>query len=147
MSLKLVYGKKISFKNMHLRSGFKVLIDGGSVQIGSNCFFNNNCSINCMENITIGDSCIIGENVLLYDHNHVFKNKDTLILDQGFTKKPIKIGNNCWIGSGCIILAGTVIGDNVVVGAGIVLSGNIPSNVVVKRNKDCYYYETIDWNK
>lgn len=134
--LKLIYGRKIKFgKHVSFRRRFNLFIDKkGLVNIGNNVFFNNDCSINAMEKIIIGDNTIFGENVKIYDHNHVFKNKDKLIKEQGFKTDKIEIGKNCWIGSNVIILKGVTIGDNCVIGAGCILKESIESNNIVRRN-------------
>ncbi len=46
-------------------------------------------------------------------------------------KRPITIGEGCFIGSNVIILKGTELGKNVVVGAGSVVSGVFPDNVII----------------
>ncbi len=38
--------------------------------IGDNVFMNNYCSINCLDEIEIGENTLFGEGVKLYDHNH-----------------------------------------------------------------------------
>lgn len=112
-----------------------IVIDGdGKIIIGDNCFFNCNCSINSMKKIEIGNDCIFGENVCIYDHNHQYKKEDMLIRKQGYKKKEISIGDNCWIGSNVTILAGVNIGKNVVIGAGTIVSKSIPDNSVVVNN-------------
>jgi acetyltransferase-like isoleucine patch superfamily enzyme len=85
-----------------------------------------------MEKITIGENCLFGENVKIYDHNHRFKST-SLIKDQGYTTAPITIGRNVWVGSDVTILKGVTVGDNSVIGAGCVISENIPANHVVSR--------------
>jgi acetyltransferase-like isoleucine patch superfamily enzyme len=100
--------------------------------IGKDNFFNNNCSLNCLGRITIGDNNLFGESVKLYDHNHIFNQKDILVVNQGFKRGEIKIGNNCWIGSNCTILNNVTIGDNVVVGANCLIHTSIPSNTIVR---------------
>lgn len=112
--------------------------------IGKGVFFNNFCSINCCELIKIGNNCIFGENVKMYDHDHVFKNAHLPFREQGFKSKPITIGNNCWIGSNVTILKGVEIGDNVVVGANVVLRRSIPSNSVVKSDNNLLI-EELKW--
>lgn len=144
LDYKINYGKRFKYKKINFRRSFFVQIEkGGRVNIARNCFFNNSCSINCLKNISIGENCIFGERVSIYDHNHVF-NKAELIYKQSFKCKEVIIGNNCWIGSNVTILAGTVIGDNSVIGAGLVISGDIPSNSVVKRAKNSYIIEKIE---
>lgn len=124
-------------ENFNFRYGFRVnCADSGKLIIGNNVFFNNDCSINVHKCVQIGDNCIFGENVKIYDHNHIFCNKGEPIYKQGFSDKAVKIGNNCWIGSNTVILPNTVIGDNVVIGAGTVVKGDIVSDNVVIAQRD-----------
>jgi len=103
----------------------------GQLEIGENCFFNNNCSITCLGKIMIGSNNQFGEGVLMYDHNHAYSNKEKLIAEQGYTIGKIIIGNNCWIGSHVIILKDVEIGDNVIIGAGCIIHKSISSNSVI----------------
>lgn len=130
---KIIYGKHIKFgKRVTFRRGFSLTIeDGAFVEIGEATFFNNYCSINARENIKIGDNCLFGENVKIYDHNHVFKYKDKLKKDQGFKKGEVNIGNNCWIGSNVVILKGSSIGENSVIGACELIKEEIPNDKIV----------------
>lgn len=132
--LKLRYRKQFEYGKLRILSGFHVVIGKGAKCTIKKAFFNNNCSINCLESITIGKDCLFGESVKLYDHNHIFSSIDEPISSQGFKTKPIVIGNNVWIGSNCIILKGVTIGDNVVVGANCLIYKDIPSNSIVKNN-------------
>lgn len=130
---KIKYGESIKYdKKFKFRSGFKIVIEkDGKLKLGKRCFFNNYCSINCMNNINIGDYCIFGENVKIYDHNHCYSDRDKPIANQGFSTRKIVIGNNCWIGSNVIILPGVTIGNHCVIGAGCVVYKDIPDNSVV----------------
>lgn len=106
------------------------------LSIKGKVFFNNNCSINCLEKIEIGDGCIFGEGVKLYDHNHKYKTDPVISISKDeFTTAPIIIGKNCWIGSNVTILKGVTIGDNVIIGAGCLIYKSIPSNSMVKLNQ------------
>lgn len=100
---------------------------GGSCQIGKNVFINDDTKINARESITIGDGCVIGQGVMMYDHDHDFRSGD---MQHNFVTKPIVIGNNVWIGSGVIILKGVTVGDNAVVAAGTIVRKDIPARVV-----------------
>ena len=108
-------------------------VNGGSLHIGQGVFFNNNCTINCKEEVVIGDNCLLGEGVKIYDHDHKFKGVG-LIKEQGFSKGQVMIGNNTWIGSNCIILKGVRIGDNVVIAAGTTVQEDVPSNHILYSN-------------
>lgn len=130
---KMRYKDDVVFNGIiKFRSGFKIVIDdNGKVIFGNRCFFNNYCSINCKNAISIGDYCIFGENVKIYDHNHCYKEQKMPIADQGFKTNPIHIGNNCWFGSNCVILQGVTIGDHSVIGAGCIVYKDIPSGSLV----------------
>ena len=134
-------------QRLNFRRNFLINVSPeGKVIIGNNTFFNNDVTINSHEMVSIGDYCIFGENVKIYDHNHKFAAGDVNISEQGFTCRRVHIGNNCWIGSGVIILAGTTIGDNVVIGAGCVISDNVESGTIVRLKQE-KSYETIRVSK
>ena len=138
---KLIYrlwGGNLSVgKNVTFRKGFSLMIDKkGEVTIGNNVFFNNYCSINANERITIGAGTLFGENVKMYDHNHCYKYPDVPIKKQGFTTAPVKIGKHCWIASNVVILKGVTIGDNCVIGAGCIVYKDVPSNTVVVNKQE-----------
>lgn len=135
---KIIYGSHISFgKGTTFRRGFNVYKEGKSeIKIGNKCFFNNFCSINALEKIEIGDGCIFGEGIKIYDHNHRFADNSKDIKEQGFSSEPVKIGNHCWFGSNVIVLKGCTIGDNCVIGAGSIVSESIPSDTIVSMNRD-----------
>mgnify|MGYP002644181061 CR=1 FL=1 len=129
---KIIYGKHIKFgKGVTFRKGFSLVIeDDAFVTIGNGCFFNNYCSINAKEGINIGNNCLFGENVKIYDHDHDYKNN----LDN-FVKKQIKIGNKVWIGSNSTILKGVGIGNNVVVAEGTTIREYIENNTLTYQKK------------
>lgn len=134
---KVAIGSNVTFRDYcQLRSGAD-----GTLKIGENNFFNNNCSINCLSNISIGSDCQFGEGVKMYDHNHNHSDNTKHINQQGYTYGSITIGNNCWFGSNVIILKGVEIGDNVIIGAGCVIYKSVPANSVVinKQNLDIKY--------
>lgn len=136
-------------RGTHFYPRCHVVLDGnGSVLIGEYCFFNNNCSINSMDKIEIGNNCIFGENVCLYDHNHEYRLSKELIRKQGYSVNKIKIGNNCWIGSNVIILSGIEIGNNVVIAAGTTVTKNIEDNsIVIDKNNLLVQSYLVDNNK
>jgi acetyltransferase-like isoleucine patch superfamily enzyme len=124
--------------NFVSRSNFNVYMSSEStLLIGENVFFNNFCSVNCLDKIEIGNNTILGEGVKIYDHNHKYHYDHNLVIEQNeFNKAPVIIGNNCWIGSNVTILKGVTIGDNVIVGANCLIYKSIPSNSIVKHRED-----------
>lgn len=164
---KIIYPKRITYNNIpRVNSSLKIAIKKGSklklgksfrsrnnvsiriynnglVNIGNNCFFNDGCSVNCQENIEIGNNTIFGQNVMIFDHDHDYKHN---IND--FVRKKVKIGNNVWIGANCVILKGVTIGDNVVIAAGTIISKDIPSNTLSlckKKNEIISYGQKKDF--
>ena len=119
------------------RAGFHALCeDEGRIVIGRNVFFNNYCTVCALNEISIGDGSIFGENVKIYDHNHIYSNPDILIKHQGYTSAPIHIGKHCWVGSNVTILKGVTIGDNCVIGAGCVVYKDVPEGTVLINRQD-----------
>ena len=134
----IIYGRQLQIgKRLQFRKGFSLLIDDtGGVKIGNDVFFNNYCSVCAMNFVSIGDGTIFGENVKIYDHNHIYKDISIPIKIQGYTSAPITIGKHCWMGSNVTILKGVTIGDNCVIGAGCVIHKDVPPNsIVVNKQK------------
>lgn len=131
----LIYGTRLTIgKKVTWRRRLNIMIaNNARIVIGNNCFFNNDCSLNAMNYVSIGDGTILGENVKIYDHNHRFNIEDVLLKNQGYSIGTVSIGKNCWIGSNVVILKGANIGDNCVIGAGTIISTDIESGSVVKN--------------
>ncbi len=122
-------GGQVNFRGSAVsRTGVSIVMLGGELDVGDRVFFNRGCGVNCMDRIAIGDNCMLGENVLIYDHDHAFGSHETLIEDQGYRTAPVTLGNNIWIGAHTVILKGVTIGDNCVVGAGSLVNKDIPAN-------------------
>lgn len=133
---KIKYRDRIDIPwNLSFRRDFIINISkNGLLKIGDNCFFNNYCAINCMKEIVIGNNNIFGENVKIYDHNHVF-NKEKFDLNELKTEK-IEIGNENWIASNVVILKKTKMKNRNVVGAGIILNQELDSYNLLKCKQD-----------
>ena len=124
------FGSKV-----YIKPGFRVLIEKeASLEIGDRTFFNYGCSITALSMIKIGRNCLFGEDVKIYDHNHVFMFMPIPIADQGFSRGGVIVGNNVWIGSNVILLKGCEIGDNSVIAAGAVVDKMIPAYSIYRRD-------------
>lgn len=134
-------GSLILKKYVRMRSGTKLIIrKNATIEIGENTFINHNCILTAHQRITIGKNVQIGPNVLIYDHDHDYKNKN---VPNPYVTTAVDIGNNVWIGANVVILRGTKIGDNSVVGAGSVIRGVYPKNVTIvqKRHTSVYTHK------
>jgi len=147
------------YKNISIENGAKICIHphvvmrnfcnvlvqkNGNLKIGENTFFNNYCSVNCLDEIEIGHDTLFGEGVKIYDHNHIYGLEDRALLVERnkFKTSSVKIGNNCWIGSNVTILKGVEIGNNAIIGANNLIYKNIPANSITKNTGT---YVTEEW--
>ena len=100
---------------------------GKNITVGKNVFINEGCCFQDQSGITIGDDCLIGQQVVIATLNHDLSPKHR----KDMLPAPVKIGNNVWVGAHATILSGVTIGDNAVVAAGAVVTKDVPSNTVV----------------
>lgn len=101
--------------------------NNGQLNIGDLTNFNNYCVITCRENIYIGARVSIGPGVMIFDHDHDYRNDDYM---NQFITRPIIIENDVWIGANVTILKGAHIKKGAVVGAGSVVRGIVEKNNV-----------------
>lgn len=128
---KIKIGKcaRISVGTLSVNTNTHIECERGELKIGRGVIFNRNCIVACREKITIGDNCLFGPNVCLFDHDHLYGPEG--VSPDKFICSEIKIGDSCWIGANTVILRGTHIGKNTVVCAGSVVKGEIPAGSLV----------------
>ncbi|MBI3139768.1 MAG: acyltransferase [Sphingobacteriales bacterium] len=135
-----VYNKKASIrfgKNNYIRKSCSVVVGDGVLKIGDNFFMNNFSSVNCFGVIEIGNDCLIGEGVRLYDHNYDYRSAENLPLNKkGHRKGFISIGNNCWLGTNTVVLMDVKIGNNVIIGANNLVYKDVPDNSIILAKQD-----------
>lgn len=102
----------------------------GQLTIGARVIFGHHCTIGCKERIEIGDDCLLAEMVSIRDHDHNFARLDIPIREQGATRAPVKIGRDVWLGAKVTILKGVTIGDGAIIGANAVVTRDIPSMAI-----------------
>lgn len=107
---------------------------GEYIIIGNNVGLGEFSSIGGSGGIKIGDDTIIAQYFSAHPENHKYQDLTKPIRQQGTTRKPILIGNGCWIGAKVTILAGVTVGNGVVIGAGSVVTRDIPDNAIVVGN-------------
>ena len=108
------------------RRGFVCEVgDGGRVAMDEGVIFTSYALIQCSTSITIGRRAVFGQNLMLVDGNHRFRDHTQHTLDQGYDFRPITIGDNVVVTSKCTILAD--IGEGAIIGANSVVSRPIPA--------------------
>ena len=113
-----------------------IVARGGIINIGSGVCMSG-CTIYSMDSITIGRNTDIGAGCKIIDndfHPLPYSQRHPIEQLDKVKKRPIDIGEGCFVGANSIILKGTTIGKNVVVGAGSVVSGTFPDNVIIAGN-------------
>lgn len=99
-------------------------VEDASIEIGNECFFNNNCSITAAEQIVIGNQCKFANNLVIIDHDHAIGDGHATAK---LVSKPVRIENNVWVGANCTILKGVNIGEGAIIAAGAVVTKDIPA--------------------
>lgn len=107
----------------------------GRLMIGKDTYITR-ATIACLEKVEIGENCILGEGLKIFDHNHQYTKEPFSVSKTAFNTSPVKLGNNVWTGANCIILKGVTIGDNVILGAGCVIHKDVPANSVVIHKQE-----------
>lgn len=113
---------------------------GSNISVGEKVYFNFNCVVLDVNQVTIGSNTLFGPNVQIYTATHPMDAKARAGLEFG---KPIVIGSDVWIGGGVIICPGVTIGDRCVIGAGSVVTRDIPSDTFAAGNP-CKVVKNLD---
>lgn len=105
---------------------------GTNIKVGDKVFFNFNCVVLDVMQVTIGSRTMFGPNVQVYTATHPINHAERA---SGVEyAKPISIGEDVWIGGSVVICPGVSIGDRSVIGAGSVVTKNIPADVFAAGN-------------
>lgn len=123
------FGYKIGGFNRGGSIEFQARYGKSLIRIGDNIATNNNIFLLAANYIEIGDDTLIGQNVVIMDHEaHGIAPAERKQL--GEIGKVI-IGKNVWIGNNVTILKNSEIGENSIVATGAVVAGLFPANVII----------------
>lgn len=105
---------------------------GTNIKAGEKVFFNFNCVVLDVAQVTIGSRSLFGPGVQIYTATHPLNFKERA---SGLEyAKPIVIGEDVWIGGNAVVCPGVTIGDRSVIGAGSVVTKDIPADVFAAGN-------------
>lgn len=130
-SARIIIDKDVTI-NQH---NFITIKKNASLQIGANTYITR-ATISCLGEITIGQNCILGEGMKLFDHNHQYTKEPFSVSKTEFNIGKITLGNNVWTGANVTVLKDVVIGNNVIIGAGCVIHKNVPDNTIIINNQE-----------
>lgn len=129
----LSFGKQVTLGRFSMirPSGYYGREIGAGLKIGDNSNVGPYCYLGCGGGIEIGSHVMMSPRVSLHSENHNFERLDLSMKDQGVTRSPIVIEDNCWLASGSIILSGVRIGQGSIVAAGAVVTKDVPPYSIV----------------
>lgn len=81
--------------------------------------------------VKIGHHVNLAQGVTVTALNHIFKDANKRIDEQGISTAPVTIGDDIWIGANAVILPGVTIGNHSVVAAGAVVTKDVPPRSLV----------------
>ncbi len=104
---------------------------GYNISCGENVYFNVNCVVLDVMQVTLGNNVFCAPAVQIYTATHPL---DAVLRRSKENAKPVTIGDDCWIGGGAIICPGVAIGNRCVIGAGAVVTKDIPDDSLAVGN-------------
>jgi len=100
----------------------------GDVRVGKNTWIGPFTILDGSGQLEIGSNCSISSGVQIYSHDTVM-----WALSGGkaeYERRPVRVGDCCYIGSQTVITKGVTIGNYIVIGALSLVNKNIPDNSI-----------------
>ena len=105
------------------------------IVIDDNCFLGYGAMISAKNRVHLERDVLVGQQVMILDHNHAYEDITIAISRQGITEGGrVRIGQGSWIGRGSAIICAKgelTIGRNCVVGFNSIVTRSIPDYSVV----------------
>jgi acetyltransferase-like isoleucine patch superfamily enzyme len=98
----------------------------GSLVLGERVFINTGATVVANHSIVIGDGCLIGDLVAIFDSDH-----HAIEPSSPPRIAPVRIGTNVWLGRSAMVFPGVTIGDDAVVAAGSIVTSDVPTRTLV----------------
>jgi acetyltransferase-like isoleucine patch superfamily enzyme len=102
-----------------------VWLNADAIEMGDRVGFNHGCYVNGFGGLVIGDRSIFGPYTMIHTANHE-TDLNAPIPDQGWTRRPVTVGADCWIGMGVCIRLGGTMGEGCSVCACAVVAKDLP---------------------
>lgn len=114
--------------NCRIKPGLRVKFPW-RLKVGNACWLGEGVWIDNLAQVCLGDRVCVSQGVYLCTGNHNFRSPGFDLL-----LGPICVDSDAWIAAFAVVAPGTHIGSAAVIALGSVVSGNIPSDVVVRGN-------------
>jgi acetyltransferase-like isoleucine patch superfamily enzyme len=98
----------------------------GSLVLGERVFINGGATVVATDSIVVGDNCLIGDLVAIFDCNH-----HSTEPSRPARVAPVRLGVNVWVGRSATILPGVTIGDHAVIAAGSIVTDDVPARTLM----------------
>lgn len=99
------------------------------LKVGDHVWLGENCWIDNLDEIVIGDNVCISQGALLITGNH-----DYTKLNFPYRNAPIVVKDGVWIGANVTVTAGVTVAENSVLTAGSVLTHDTEPNMIYQGN-------------
>lgn len=142
--------------NTHIRGELLTFWNGGTIQMGDNCYLGEGSRIWSQASIQIGDDVLISHLVDIHDTDgHPLAAEDrvldgrAILQGRGYltptktASAPIVIEDKVWIGFKASILKGVRIGEGAIIAAGAVVTRDVPPYAVVAGNPAAIIRELV----
>ena len=110
-------------------------IFNGKIKFGRSCSIGWDVTIDYSGGIEFGYNVRISHEARIYTHDHIVKDKNITLFNQGHIAIGSTVGDDVWIGEGSFILPQLRhIGNGAIIGARAVVTQDIPEYAIVAGN-------------
>lgn len=102
------------------------------IRIGDHARVGRHAMITAIEEVEIGEGCLLSEEVFISDHMHEAAPGPLPPSRQPLVRRgPVRLGRHCFVGIRACIMGGVTLGDYCVVGANSVVTHSFPAGSVI----------------
>lgn len=106
-------------------------VHSGTVSIGDGAVLGDGCVIAARSGVSIGERCLLGEEVAIIDFDHSIDEVEIPVRLQGIVATPVEIGAGAVLGARAAILRGVHVGAGALIGAHSVVTHDVPAGAEV----------------
>lgn len=115
--------------DVRLRYGTTIQVNNGAVAEFGSFSCNANVNIQCNKRIVIGNDCMIGRNVSIFDS--AYHPTGTSINNMSISQEEVIIGDHVWLGANAFVMQGSTIKNGAIIGTNANVSGEIQAASLV----------------